>query len=86
MSAVKRWEPMKKYVRGLCYPPMEITPTMEVQDDGSYILATDHDSLLAALRRCVDWMEEQFCPGDIDCENCHEGREIVAAARALLAR
>ncbi|MDD5547118.1 MAG: hypothetical protein PHO67_08210 [Candidatus Omnitrophica bacterium] len=49
-----------------------------------YVLASDYDSLLSVLRRCVTWMDEQFCPEDIDCKNCHEGREIVAAARAVM--
>lgn len=51
---------------------------------GEVVDASSYDSLLAVLRRCVMWMEGQFCPEDTSCKNCHDGREVVSAAREYL--
>jgi len=61
---------------------------MQEFDDGEYVLYSDHladrASLLAVLRQCVGWMEDQFCPEDARCAKCSYGYKIVAAAKAKL--
>jgi hypothetical protein len=53
-------------------------------NERAYVLATDYASLLAVLRQCVGWMEDQFCPEDARCAKCSDGYKIVAAAKAKL--